>query len=189
MIFQWLDVYLIERLQRPAGDYRNEQLLMPLAVSLYSQSSPPLSYALPYTRAFAAIGLRPLSRSLSTPSYLSIGITTLLGSILTRNRLLPLRIITPPTFLLASTAYFLPKHFGNITSYTAAFEQTHTPELYKMQLTFAKQMQDLKSRAVGLVLQGSRDTQEAVARVAPWIDQQTGLNFVQRREKEPSEDK
>lgn len=107
----------------------------------------------------------------------SVGISTLLGSIVTRNRLLPLRIITPPTFLIASTACFLPKHFENTTSYIATLEKTYTPQLYHWQLQFSTRLQSLKIEALKLAARGQKATQDIASRASPWLKTQTGLNL------------
>lgn len=75
-----------------------------------------------------------------------------------------------------------------MTSYTAAFEQTHTPELYKMQLKFANRVQDLKSKAASLVTQGSRETHKAAAAISPWIEERVGLNLTSKPRVQPRSD-
>lgn len=115
----------------------------------------------------------------------SVGISTLFGSILTRNRLFPLRIITPPTFLVASTAYFLPKHFDNITSYTAALEKSHTPGLYKAQVQLAHNLEGIRAQVMGLVTQASQKTSETATRVFPWLESASGLTLTKQRSSQP----
>ncbi|KAK9894809.1 hypothetical protein P389DRAFT_172301 [Cystobasidium minutum MCA 4210] len=120
-----------------------------------------------------------------TPGAFYVGISTLFGSILTRNRLFPLRIITPPAFLIASTAYFLPKHFDNVTTYTAALEKSHTPELYKAQLQLAHNLEGVRARTAALIGQASQKTNETAGRVFPWLESTSGLTLTKQCPSQP----
>ncbi|PPQ78563.1 hypothetical protein CVT25_011774 [Psilocybe cyanescens] len=62
-----------------------------------------------------------------TPGLLYVGVATLTGSILGRNRILPTRLLLPPIFLLASADYFLPKTSGNLSAYLGSLEDTYFP--------------------------------------------------------------
>ncbi|KAF9486623.1 hypothetical protein BDN71DRAFT_1514812, partial [Pleurotus eryngii] len=62
-----------------------------------------------------------------TPALLYVGISTLTGSILARNRGLPTRVLLPPVFLLASLNHFLPKTSANLSAYFSALEETYFP--------------------------------------------------------------
>ncbi|KAG9037633.1 hypothetical protein FRB95_004853 [Tulasnella sp. JGI-2019a] len=62
-----------------------------------------------------------------TPGLLYVGVATLTGSVIGRNRIAPIRILIPPTALLASLAYFLPKTFANLSSYTSSLEKAYIP--------------------------------------------------------------
>ncbi|KAJ3925816.1 MAG: apolipo protein O-domain-containing protein [Lentinula lateritia] len=64
-----------------------------------------------------------------TPSVLYIGVSTLTGSILTRSRSIPLRLIFPPLLFALSSAHFLPKTSSNFTSYLGSLEDTYFPTL------------------------------------------------------------
>lgn len=64
-----------------------------------------------------------------TPGLLYVGIATLTGSILARNRMLPTRFLLPPVFLLASANHFLPETTGNLSSYFGSLEETYFPSL------------------------------------------------------------
>lgn len=64
-----------------------------------------------------------------TPSLLYVGIATLTGSILARNRTLATRFILPPIFLVASANHFLPDTTGNLSSYLGSLEETYFPSL------------------------------------------------------------
>ncbi|TFY81734.1 hypothetical protein EWM64_g2277 [Hericium alpestre] len=62
-----------------------------------------------------------------TPGILYSGIAALSGSVLTRTRGLPLRILSPPTLFILSMNYFLPKTSHNIAAYLGELEQRFAP--------------------------------------------------------------
>ena len=64
-----------------------------------------------------------------TPGLLYVGIATLTGSIIARNRMLATRFLLPPVFLLASANHFLPETTGNLSSYFGSLEETYFPSL------------------------------------------------------------
>jgi organizing structure protein 2 len=64
-----------------------------------------------------------------TPGLLYVGIATLTGSILARNRNILTRLLLPPIFLVASANHFLPKSTGNLSDYLGSLEDTYFPEL------------------------------------------------------------
>ncbi|GJJ09289.1 hypothetical protein Clacol_003511 [Clathrus columnatus] len=64
-----------------------------------------------------------------TPGALYVGVATLTGSVLARNRSIFLRLVLPPTLFLVSMNHFLPKMSHNISSYVTALERAHAPAL------------------------------------------------------------
>ena len=62
-----------------------------------------------------------------TPGILYVGVATLTGSVLARNRSLALRLALPPTLLLLSLNHFLPKTSANVSAYAGALEDTYFP--------------------------------------------------------------
>lgn len=64
-----------------------------------------------------------------TPGLLYVGIATLTGSIIARNRMLATRFLLPPIFLVASANHFLPETTGNLSSYLGSLEDTYFPSL------------------------------------------------------------
>ena len=64
-----------------------------------------------------------------TPGLLYVGIATLTGSILARNRNILTRLLLPPIFLVVSANHFLPKSTGNLSDYFGSLEDTYFPEL------------------------------------------------------------
>ncbi|KAM0786090.1 hypothetical protein ACM66B_006901 [Microbotryomycetes sp. NB124-2] len=67
-----------------------------------------------------------------TPGAFYIAIGTLAGSILTKNRNFLLRLAAPPVAFVASTAYFMPKTYENLSERYEGFEQAHLPQLTEL---------------------------------------------------------
>lgn len=64
-----------------------------------------------------------------TPSLLYVGVATLTGSVLARNRGVLLRAALPPSLLVLSFAHFLPQTAHNVRTYLGALEDTYAPGL------------------------------------------------------------
>ncbi|KAH9457987.1 hypothetical protein MJO28_005061 [Puccinia striiformis f. sp. tritici] len=63
----------------------------------------------------------------SSSSVLCVGIGTMTGSILARNRSFPLRFLSPLTFLILSSNQFLPTTTHNFKSYIFKLQDQHFP--------------------------------------------------------------
>jgi len=70
-----------------------------------------------------------------TPGFLYTGVATLTGSVITRNRMLPLRLLSPPLFFVLSFQQFLPKTSANVSEYLSSLEHTYFPRLAQTQDT------------------------------------------------------
>ncbi|KAJ2916378.1 hypothetical protein MD484_g4026, partial [Candolleomyces efflorescens] len=64
-----------------------------------------------------------------TPGLLYVGVATLTGSILSRNRFILTRFILPPLFLVVSANQFLPQTTHNLSEYFGSLEDTYFPTL------------------------------------------------------------
>jgi len=64
-----------------------------------------------------------------TPAMLYVGVASLSGSILARNRSVFSRVMLPPAFFLLSFNYFLPKTSHNVSAYAGELEDEHFPTL------------------------------------------------------------
>lgn len=62
-----------------------------------------------------------------TPGLLYVGVATLTGSIISRNRFILTRFIIPPLFLVASANHFLPQTTHNLSQYLGSLEDTYLP--------------------------------------------------------------
>ncbi|THH20469.1 hypothetical protein EUX98_g8577 [Antrodiella citrinella] len=64
-----------------------------------------------------------------TPGVLYVGVATLTGSILARNRFLFTRLVLPPTLFFLSLNHFLPKASSNLSEYFGSLEEAYFPTL------------------------------------------------------------
>ncbi|KAF8656153.1 hypothetical protein AX16_002722 [Volvariella volvacea WC 439] len=62
-----------------------------------------------------------------TPGLLYVGVATLSGSIIGRNRFILTRLFLPPAFFFLSLNYFLPKTSHNLSDYLGSLEDTYFP--------------------------------------------------------------
>jgi organizing structure protein 2 len=62
-----------------------------------------------------------------TPGALYVGVATLSGSIVARNRILPTRLLLPPIFLMTTAQHFLPKTTHNFSAYLGSLEDKYFP--------------------------------------------------------------
>jgi organizing structure protein 2 len=77
-----------------------------------------------------------------TPGILYVGIATLTGSIISRTRGLPTRLVLPPILFLASFQHFLPKTGANLGAYISSIERAHFPALAEKHREAEKRMCD-----------------------------------------------
>ena len=63
-----------------------------------------------------------------TPGILYVGVATLTGSDLARDRIF-WRLTLPPALLILSLTHFLPKTSHNVSSYLVSLENAHVPTL------------------------------------------------------------
>ena len=64
-----------------------------------------------------------------TPGLLYVGVASLTGSILARNRSIFSRALLPPALFYLSFKYFLPKTTQNVSAYAGSLEEKHFPTL------------------------------------------------------------
>jgi len=110
-----------------------------------------------------------------TPALLYVGVASLSGSILTRNRSVLTRVLLPPTFFLLSFNYLLPKTSQNVSAYAGALEEAHLPTLaQKHAVAIAHtHMTWERVRAAGI---GGRDAvQEGLGGAVRKVQELTGL--------------
>jgi len=97
-----------------------------------------------------------------TPGILYVGVATLTGSIISRNRLLATRLFLPPLFLILSLNQFLPKTSHNLSLYLSELEERYTPTL--------KEKHDIANAHTRMTWErakaATKDGREGVGRVA-----------------------
>jgi organizing structure protein 2 len=93
-----------------------------------------------------------------TPGILYVGIATLTGSIISRSRGLPTRLVLPPILFLASFKHFLPKTSANLGAYISSIERAHFPALAEKHREAEKRLCD----GWRSVKQGTREGNEKV---------------------------
>lgn len=111
-----------------------------------------------------------------TPGLLYVGVATLAGSVFTRYRSFPIRILTPPLLFVGSLNYFLPKTTHNLADYYLEVEQRRLPP----QVRDARVWTNEKWHAlVGETRQGlesaKRQTSSIVDQSLSRVEQNTGL--------------
>ena len=68
---------------------------------------------------------------------------------MTRSRSFPIRFLSPPLALLASSSYLLPKTTHNVSLYAGALEKAYIPTIYEQQVAVGHQVKDLWEQARG----------------------------------------
>lgn len=132
-----------------------------------------------------------------TPGLLYVGIATLTGSVLGRSRewetlnlnrdgtahthgifdagAAPIRVLLPPTALVLSLAYFLPKTFANVSDYTSSLEATYAPSLHSQR----RELQQSLSKSLGAASNTYSSTKESLSQNVRWarkeVEHKTGL--------------
>ncbi|SJX65065.1 uncharacterized protein SRS1_15891 [Sporisorium reilianum f. sp. reilianum] len=118
--------------------------------------------------------LIPASEPL-TPGLLYVGVATLAGSIFTRYRALPLRVLTPPLALVASLHYFNPQLAANLGAYYEGLEGKYVPAFGEMRRGWQNEGSkwvDGASKSVGEL---KERTEQGVRTGLKTVEQQTGL--------------
>ncbi|KAI0363667.1 hypothetical protein BV20DRAFT_1057841 [Pilatotrama ljubarskyi] len=111
-----------------------------------------------------------------TPGILYVGVATLTGSVLARNRLF-WRLTLPPTLLVLSLNHFLPKTTHNVSAYLAELEEKHFPTLAEKH-EIAKQHSAMTWERVKDATKSGRETfSNGVATLVGKVEETTGLKL------------
>lgn len=110
-----------------------------------------------------------------TPALLYVGVASLSGSILARNRFILTRVIVPPTFLLLSFKYFLPKTTQNISAYAGSLEEEHFPTLAQKHAVAIAHSQMTWERVRAAGINGRDKVQGGLGSAARKVQELTGL--------------
>ncbi|KAA1467065.1 hypothetical protein DENSPDRAFT_68714 [Dentipellis sp. KUC8613] len=110
-----------------------------------------------------------------TPGVLYAGIAALSGSILTRTRGLPLRILAPPTLFVLAAQQFIPKTSHNVATYAGELEERYTPGLAEKHAIGRAHFAMTVARAQEAWEQGRAHAGETVGHALRRVQETTGL--------------
>ena len=111
-----------------------------------------------------------------TPGILYVGVATLTGSVLARNRIF-WRLTLPPALFILSLNHFLPKTSHNVSSYLGSLEDAHFPTLAEKH-EIAKAHSAMTWQRIKDATQNGRETfSEGVASLVGKVEAATGLKL------------
>ena len=110
-----------------------------------------------------------------TPALLYVGVASLSGSILARNRSVLTRVLLPPTFFLLSFHHFLPKTSQNVSAYAGALEEAHLPTLAQKHAVAIAHAHMTWERYRAAVIDGRDTIQEGLGGAVRKVQELTGL--------------
>ncbi|KAI0001163.1 apolipo protein O-domain-containing protein [Russula vinacea] len=114
-----------------------------------------------------------------TPAMLYVGVASLSGSILARNRSVLTRVMLPPAFFLLSFNYFLPKTSHNVSDYAGSLEEAHFPALAQKHAVAIAHTQMTWERARAAGVSGRDWLQSGLGGAARRVQDLTGLKVLE----------
>ncbi|EIN05639.1 hypothetical protein PUNSTDRAFT_54573 [Punctularia strigosozonata HHB-11173 SS5] len=112
-----------------------------------------------------------------TPGILYVGVATLTGSIVARNRFFLTRLVLPPALLVLSAHHFLPKTSANLADYLGSLEDAHLPRLAQAHETAKAHSAMTWERIKDATAEGRAAAGEKVVGAAAWVEGATGLKL------------
>jgi len=110
-----------------------------------------------------------------TPALLYVGVASLSGSILARNRSVFTRVFLPPTFFLLSLNYFLPKTSQNVSVYAGSLEEEYLPTLAQKHAVAIAHTHMTWERVRAASISGRDTVQEGLGGAVRRVQELTGL--------------
>jgi organizing structure protein 2 len=110
-----------------------------------------------------------------TPALLYVGVASLSGSILARNRSVFTRVLLPPTFFLLSCKYFLPKTTHNVGAYAGSLEEEHFPALAQKHAVAIAHTHMTWERLRAASVSGRDQVQDGLSGAVRRVQELTGL--------------
>jgi len=110
-----------------------------------------------------------------TPALLYVGVASLSGSILARNRSVFTRVLLPPAFFLLSFEYFLPKTTHNVSAYAGSLEEEHFPSLAQKHAVAIAHTRMTWERVRAAGISGRDKVQDGLGSAARKVQELTGL--------------
>lgn len=114
-----------------------------------------------------------------TPGLLYVGVATLAGSIFTRYRAFPVRLLTPPLALVVSLNYFNPNLASNLGAYYTQVEHKYAPALTEQRRTWQKHAQKYLDSTTNSMHELKDKTEQGLRSGLHSVEQQTGLKVSQ----------
>jgi MICOS complex subunit MIC26 len=112
-----------------------------------------------------------------TPGILYVGVATLTGSIISRNRFITTRLFLPPLFLLVSLNHFLPKTSHNLSLYFSELEERYAPSLKEKHDIANAHTRMTWERAKEATKDGREGLSKATAGLVERVQDATGLKL------------
>ena len=110
-----------------------------------------------------------------TPGLLYVGVATLAGSIFTRYRAFPIRMLTPPLALIVSLNVFNPHLASNLGAYYTQVEQKYAPALTEQRRNWQQQGKKYLDSTTKNIHELKDKTEQGVRSGLHTVEQQTGL--------------
>ncbi|CED82727.1 Apolipoprotein O [Phaffia rhodozyma] len=114
-----------------------------------------------------------------TPGIAWVGVSTLAGSIIARNRNILVRALLPPTLLVASLPVFLPKLSENLSSEISRYTLKTSPELHREVSQARAKLFGLTEQSREAWISGKQKLTDSVTQGVDFVDSKTGLQFSQ----------
>ncbi|KAI0084751.1 apolipo protein O-domain-containing protein [Irpex rosettiformis] len=112
-----------------------------------------------------------------TPGLLYVGVATLTGSVIARNRIIFTRLLLPPTLFILSLNHFLPKTSHNISSYLGQLEDTYFPTLAEKHAIANAHTAMTWERAKEATANGRETLGHGVEKILGRVQESTGLKL------------
>ncbi|PWN51635.1 hypothetical protein IE53DRAFT_361419 [Violaceomyces palustris] len=114
-----------------------------------------------------------------TPGILYVGVATLAGSVFTRFRSFPIRLVAPPLMMVGSLQYFLPKTSSNLAQYYDRFEQAKFPQLHASRVSAVERIRHSLASSIQTAQQAKSDAERGLKKSLSEVENVTGLKVGQ----------
>ncbi|EJD54477.1 hypothetical protein AURDEDRAFT_156258 [Auricularia subglabra TFB-10046 SS5] len=112
-----------------------------------------------------------------TPGALYAGVAALTGSVIARNRALPVRVLLPPALLAGALPYFLPHTSANVGAYLRDLERAHAPGVAQTHDELARQSRETWEKTRAAVGSAGARARDGVQWAVAQTQQLTGLRL------------
>ncbi|KDQ12565.1 hypothetical protein BOTBODRAFT_161460 [Botryobasidium botryosum FD-172 SS1] len=112
-----------------------------------------------------------------SPGILYVGVTTLTGSVITRNRSFPVRFLVPTTFLMLSLPFFLPKTSHNLNEYISDLEAHYFPAVAEQHAALGRAVSSARESLEAFYHSSNKAVREGVHNAEGKIQEYTGIKL------------